>query len=375
MTRKTPRGRRKRKIALVVGGGGLKGFAHIGVLRAFEERGIEPAVFAGTSIGSLLAAAYVGGMPVSEMADRANALRRRDLFRLNRFGMVVERMRSPSIYQDGPLRDLVRAVVPDKRFDELDKPLLVNTVDLERGSQLVWGLPGLRTASVVEAVYASCALPGFFPPSDIEGRMCVDGGVIDNLPVGIASAGMDGVIAVDTGSTDLLEENNVAEQGFAATYMRAATTMMHALQLVPFARWTSPPMILIRPRINHIGWFSFSHTAELIEAGYRSAMDALASYDTWLSSESGVFPRRRVQLSVNREKCVCCGLCVALAPALMAQDKKGKAFPIHPRVEWSPADGDFLHHCPTLAIEAIEENKQGETFGRASVDPPNEPTS
>jgi NTE family protein len=374
MARKPQRSTKKRKIALVLGGGGLKGFAHIGVLRAFEELGIEPALFAGTSIGSLIAAAYVGGMSVADMAERARSLRRRDLFRLNRIGMVLERMKSPSIYLDGPLREVVAAVVPDKTFKQLKKTLLVNTVDLQQGAQIVWGLPGLRNASVLEAVCASCALPGFFPPIEIEGRLCVDGGVIDNLPVAIASAGMDGVIAVDTGSTDITAETNSSDHGFAATYMRAATTMMHALQLVPFTRWTSPPMILIRPRINHIGWFSFSHTDELIEAGYRAAMDALKNYDTCLSSPGGVFPRRQVTIRVDRDKCVCCGLCAALAPTVMALHKDGKAFPRQTHMEWSPADGDFVHHCPTLAIEAIDERtaKKSET---ASVDPPSEPTS
>lgn len=363
----------KRKISLVLGGGGLKGFAHIGVLRAFEELGIEPAVFAGTSIGSLIAAAYVGGMSVGEMSDRALNLKRRDLFRLNRMGMVLERMRSRSIYLDEPLREVVKSVVPDKLFSEVPKTLLVNTVDLERGSQVVWGLPGLRNVNVAEAVYASCALPGFFPPSEMGGRMCVDGGVIDNLPVGIASRGMDGVIAVDTGSTDLAAENNVGEHGFASTYMRAATTMMHALQLMPFTKWESPPMILIRPRISHIGWFSFSHTHELIEAGYRAAMDALSNYERCLSSAGGVFPRRKVDVTVDREKCICCGLCVALAPSLMAQDKTGKAYPLRTRVEWSPADGDFVHHCPTLAIRAADWKNRRQR--RVSVDPPNEPTT
>lgn len=383
MAQKAPRGgnssparirRRKRRIALVLGGGGLKGFAHIGVLRALEELGIEPTVFAGTSIGSLVAAAYIGGMSVAEMAERARNLKRRDLFRLNRIGMVRDRMRSRSIYRDGPLRDLVTGIVPDEKFSDLKRTLLVNTVDLEQGSQVVWGLPGLRNVSVAEAVYASCALPGFFPPSDLEGRMCVDGGVIDNLPAGIASAGMDGVIAVDTGSTDLAAKNLVVEHGFAATYMRAATTMMHALQLVPFATWGSPPMILVRPRINHIGWFSFTHTEELLEAGYRAAMDSLSDYEGCLSSGGGIFPRRHMRISVDRERCICCGLCVALAPSLMALDDERKAHPLHTRVEWSPADGDFLHHCPTLAIEATELRSRG-SGRKSSVDPPSDPTS
>src|SRR6185437_11345235 len=76
------------RTALVLGGGGLKGFVHIGVIRALEERGIRPSVIAGTSIGALIGAAYAGGMSVSEMEARAVSLRRRDLFRINHVGML-----------------------------------------------------------------------------------------------------------------------------------------------------------------------------------------------------------------------------------------------------------------------------------------------
>lgn len=363
------------KIALVLGGGGLKGFAHVGVFRALQELGIEPTVVAGTSIGALIGAAYARGMTVSEMADRARALKRRDLFRLNRMGMLLERQHSPAIYLDEPLRQVVESVVAQKRFDQLKKTLLVNTVDIERGSQVVWGLPGLRDVSVVDAVYASCALPGFYPPGNIGGRRCVDGGVIDNLPVSIAGRGMDAVIAVDTGSSDLEPENDIATAGFASIYMRAATTMMHALQLAPFATWTRPPMILIRPKVNHIGWFSFSHTDELLEAGYTAAMEACKHFEECIAWGIGVFPRRPMQITVDRQKCIGCTLCAALAPDVMAMDASQKAYPITPVVEWSPADGDFVHHCPTLAIEATRLDMGTGEKGKTTVDPTREPTT
>src|SRR6266550_9499061 len=118
MTRNTPRslsrlspGKARRKehnITLVLGGGGLKGFAHIGVFRALKELGIEPTVVAGTSIGALIGAAYARGMDISEMTDRARALKRRDLFRLNRMGMLLERQHSPAIYLEEPLRNVVQ---------------------------------------------------------------------------------------------------------------------------------------------------------------------------------------------------------------------------------------------------------------------------
>ncbi|HEX9309941.1 MAG TPA: patatin-like phospholipase family protein [Gemmatimonadaceae bacterium] len=363
------------KIALVLGGGGLKGFAHIGVFRALQEMGIEPTVVAGTSIGALIGAAYARGMDVTEMADRARALKRRDLFRVNRMGILLERQHSPAIYLDEPLRNVVRGVVTEKRFDQLKRKLLVNTVDIERGSQVVWGLPGLRNVSVVDAVYASCALPGFYPPGMIEGRLCVDGGVIDNLPVSIAGRGMDAVIAVDTGSSDLEPENDIATAGFASIYMRAATTMMHALQLAPFSTWTRPPMILIRPKVNHIGWFSFAHTDELLEAGYIAAMDACKHYEECITWGIGVFPRRPMQITVDREKCIGCTLCTALAPDTMAMDAQQKAYPLTPVVEWSPADGDFVHHCPTYAIQATRLDLGTSDEKKTTVDPTSEPTT
>jgi NTE family protein len=142
---------KRRPVALVLGGGGLKGFAHIGVLRALAELDIKPSVYAGTSIGSLISAAAVSGMPIEEMEEHARGLRRRDLFRLNRLGIVLERTHAPSIYQGGPLREVCASVVKDMKFDELSTTLLVNTVDLQRGSPVVWGLPGLRDVSVLDA--------------------------------------------------------------------------------------------------------------------------------------------------------------------------------------------------------------------------------
>ena len=340
-----------RKIALVLGGGGLKGFAHIGVLRALEERGVRPAVFGGTSIGALIAAAYAGGLPLDDMERRARSLRRRDLFRINHMGMLLERMRSPSIYLEEPLRALCENAVPRGRFDELPVPLLVNTVDVQRGTQVIWGLPGLRDVLISDAVYASCALPGFFPPGHVDGRWCIDGGTIDNLPVGVAAFGVDAIIAVDVGSSDLTEEEGVTMQGFASIYMRAATVMMSALQQGALARWESPPMILIRPRVAHIGWFGFSHTEELIQEGYRAGLDAIQHLSSCLDAPGGIFPRRTIHLAINRQKCTGCGLCVSLEPRLLGLDATGKAFARTEQMEWSPADGGFVRHCPTNAIE------------------------
>jgi NTE family protein len=340
-----------RRIALVLGGGGMKGFAHIGVMMALEERGIVPALYAGTSIGALLGAARLAGVATSELARRAESLKRRDLFRLNHFGMLMERMRSPSIYLEEPLRALTSSVVPSGKFSDLPTPLLVNTVDLDRGTPVIWGTPGLQDVSVQDAVYASCALPGYFPPGRVGDRLCVDGGVIDNLPVAIASLSADLVIAVDVGSNDLSPLTDPTSLGFANIYMRAATTMMHALQQFPLTNWKGPPMVLIRPRCTE-EWLSFRNIAETIREGHRAGRKALEDIDAFYDQPGGVYPRRRFELSVDQSKCIGCGLCVALAPSLMGLDAEGKAYARTRTADWSPADGEFVAVCPTHAIEA-----------------------
>ena len=356
-----------RCVALVLGGGGLKGFAHIGVMRALEERGIEPTVYAGTSIGAYIAAAAVAGMSVDDMQRKAESLLRKDVFRIDHVTMLMERMRTTSIYMEAPLRALCESVSPRMLFRDLPKRLLVNTVDVERGTQVVWGLPGLDDVPVSDAVYASCALPGAFPPGKVDGRVCVDGGVVDNLPAQIAAVGMDAVIAVDVGSSDLSPATDVTRKGFAAIYIRSATIMMHSLQQWPLSTWQGPPMLLIRPRLGHVNWLGFGNTREVIEEGYRAAKEALLGWDSVVREPGGVHPRHPVRITVDRDRCVSCMTCVALAPNVMALDADRKAYPIDPEREWTPADGDFVRHCPTAAITVQRLDAESPEAGSTDV--------
>ena len=355
------------RVAVVLGGGGLRGFAHVGALRALEEAGIRPARFAGTSIGALVAAAYVGGMPLDLMLSRAAALHKRDLFRLNHVRIMLERMRSPSIYLEEPLRELCENNTPKVPFGALPIPLIVNTVDIERGTIVPWGAPGLTDVRVSDAVYASCALPGFFPPGNLGGRWCVDGGTIDNLPVDIASLGMDAVIAIDVGSSNMVHDEKVRHAGFAAVYMRAATTMMNALQDLELARRSGPPMLLVRPKLTNVDWFDFGKAEELAAEGYRATREALHDWERVLEQPGGIFPRRRLQVIVDQEKCTGCGLCVALAPQVMAFDANRRAYAVTRHVEWSANEGSFVRHCPTNAIRCERETP------RVSAPPPGLP--
>ncbi len=330
----------------------MKGLAHVGVLKALEERGWPPADVVGSSIGALVGACWCTGMPPREIEEVALAVTRRDLFRIAHRDMALKRMRSPALYQRDPLEHLIRGLIGDVTFDELERPLLVNTVDLDSGTQVFWGAPGLTDVPVADAVFASCALPGYLPPQTLRGRSYVDGAAVSNLPVGIARArGRDLVIAVDVGSPGTFKADT-QQAGFAAVYARAIEIAIAAMRTTMLKHWDQPPMVLIQPRVEHISMFSFRHNRELVDEGYRAAVEVL----DWPGAvppptAHGVFPRRRYHVRVLRQRCIGCGGCLAHGPpGLFQLDEEGKAVVTVAEHVWSPVDPDFVRQCPTLAI-------------------------
>ncbi|OYV72040.1 MAG: hypothetical protein B7Z72_05655, partial [Gemmatimonadetes bacterium 21-71-4] len=222
------------------------------------------------------------------------------------------------------------------------------------GGKIVDALVDEARVRGISTVFASCALPGFFAPRDIGGRFLADGALVDNLPVALAAAqGVDGVVAVDVGASSVLRAE-VQEEGFAAIFARASEIVFQQMLETQLAHWTRPAMLLVQPRVEHVPMFSFAHTRELIDEGYRSMASALDQAEHEVRHASGgIFPRRQVEIRVNRERCVGCGLCVVLAPpGIFRMDEAGKAVAPAQPLTWSPVSGDFLRHCPTYAITA-----------------------
>src|SRR6185503_1924212 len=204
--------------------------------------------------------------------------------------------------------------------------LLINTVDLHSGMQVMWGLPGLRSTRVADAVAASCALPGIFPPMEINGRAYVDGAVVENLPVRMAaSLGQGPILAINVAATSVLR-SEVETRGFAATYIRGLEIVMQTQIEAQLRDWHGPPLILVQPRVEHISMFAFDRTAELIEAGYRATAQTLDQMDGGLQTlAAGMHPVRRLRVLVDEERCVGCGACVVQAPKVFRLDARGKA--------------------------------------------------
>lgn len=338
---------------LVLGGGGLKGLTHIGVLRALEERGLTPQAVIGCSMGALVAAAWACRVTVPAMEKRALEVVREDVFRIAHIDMALKRMLSPAIYRREPLDHLIRSLVGDVTFRDLTRRLVVNTVDLNTGQQVLWGLPGLRDARVADAVFASCALPGILPPRAILGRYCIDGAVLENLPVRAALAvSRAPIIAVDVGGTRV-ERKGVERKGFVATYSRGLEIVMQTLAAEHLQDWSEPPVVLVRPRVERVSMFAFTRTPFLLEEGYRAMNEALDRLPHGLDElPAGIHPQREVSVSVDRSLCVGCGACVARAPEIFQMGFDGLAVAGEEKQWWSPLGDYLLTACPTHAIKA-----------------------
>jgi len=339
------------EFSLVLGGGGLKGLAHIGALQALEEAGLQPNGAVGSSIGSLIAAGWAAGRSVEFLRERALRLRRREVFRVAHADMALKRMRSPAVYRHEPLDELIHELVGDKTFEDLVHPLIVNTVDINSGMQVLWGLPGLRYIPVADAVFASCALPGILPPREIAGRFYVDGAVADNLPVKAGTTFSTGpIVGVDVSAFHALR-SGVETAGFATTFARGLEIVMQTMMERTLRSWQSPPLLLVHPRVDEYSAFVFDRAQELMAEGYRAMRQRIPDLLRLLrEGGEGIYPQSPVLVHVDRGRCIGCGFCAMRAPGIFRMDAAGKAEVIAPRQHWSPLDGVYIRNCPTYAI-------------------------
>jgi NTE family protein len=174
------------KIGLCLGGGGARGYAHIGVLKALEERGIEPAAIAGCSMGGIIGALTASGLKADDIRSRFADLPAHRLVDTARHGGLMGH------------KGVDRALTDHlpENFEDLRIPLAVTTVDVQEGCLVV-----LRKGPLVPALRATSAVPGIFSPVSHEGRMLVDGGLLNNLPVDVVNTlCLEPVVAVDVGA-------------------------------------------------------------------------------------------------------------------------------------------------------------------------------
>ena len=259
----------KPKIALVLGGGAARGFAHVGVIRALEQEKVPIDLIVGTSVGSLIGAIYAYDMNSFELEWTAFLLEKDSLFDYGMFTAFT----GMGVAKGDKLEEFVKSKVPVLDIENLKIPFAAVAADLNRGTRVV-----LDKGSVARAVRASSAIPGVFPPVDHQGKMLVDGGVIDNIPVSVArEKGADIVIAVD------ISENVI---NFNIANLLDVMLQSIAIMGAENAKYRKREAdVLIAPKIGDVGMLDFTQKKRCMMAGIEATQkvmpDIKAKIEEW----------------------------------------------------------------------------------------------
>lgn len=253
---------RRPRIGIALGAGAARGWSHIGVLQALDAAGIRPDIICGTSVGALVGAVYAD--------DRLDQLERwvTDLTWLKVMGFLDLSLGS-GLLKGARLFTELKDNFLLKSIADLPRPFAAVATDLYSGAE-VW----LRDGSVADAVRASIALPGLFEPWRREGRVLVDGGLVNPVPVSLCRAlGAEFVIAVDLSSQLVgpalrpLEEEKHAED--MPNVLEVMTSSLHIMSVrITRSRLAGDPAdVAIMPRLGHLGQLDYHRAPEAITEG------------------------------------------------------------------------------------------------------------
>ena len=260
-------------LALVLSGGGARGFAHVGVLQVVEELQLPVDLVVGVSMGSIVGAGYAAGLSADRMADLARAMRLTSIFR-PRPGRL-------NLIDPTGIREVLTRIFGTRRFADLDREMVVVSTSMTTGQHLV-----IRDGPIVDAIVSSCSIPLVFPPVNRDGHLLLDGGLIDGLPIAIArELGARRIVAVDasTHARHVLRLPVVrqATQGVVKILdrrppranldaVRIISRVLHHATLHP----TRPPVeLLIRPAFGRRSTLHYHRWSDIVACG-RAAADA-----------------------------------------------------------------------------------------------------
>ena len=243
-------------VGLALGGGFARGFAHLGVLQVLEQNNVPISHIAGTSVGSILGAAYASGAPLARIIETCRTLRFRDIarWRVSRLGLASNHR----------LENLIERVFDSRHFEDLRIPLAVVATDLSSGEPVVF-----TQGSLADAIRASCAFPGLFEPVEIGTRCLADGGLVAPVPTRAARAlGAATVIGISVGLQD-------GHRGAPTNIFQVVSRAVSAAQKHQLEIWERHADLVLRPDVQSLAWDDFHRAEEAIAAGAAAARGAL----------------------------------------------------------------------------------------------------
>ncbi len=246
-------------LGMVLSGGGARGLAHVGVLKALAEEGIEPEVLSGTSAGAIVAALYAGGHSAEETLE---FFIHKSPFRLSRLALS-----KPGLFDTEKIIADFRGHFPDDSFEALSKPVFLTATDLIEARPEIFG-----AGRLIPAIVASASTPLVFTPTRIDGRWYSDGGITNNFPVEPLQGHCDAILGVYVsplrriGYGSLKSTIAVSQRAFEIGMYHNSKRKFHMCDLV-----------LSPPELSRFGTFDMKHVKEILEIGYRAAREQMDS--------------------------------------------------------------------------------------------------
>jgi NTE family protein len=269
-------------IGLALGGGFARGFAHLGVLQVLEQNHIPISHIAGTSVGSILGAAYASGAPLARIIEACRTLRFRHIarWRVSRLGLASNHR----------LGNLIERVFESRRFEDLRIPLAVVATDLTSGEPVMF-----TQGNLVDAIRASCAFPGLFEPVEIGTRCLADGGLVAPVPTRAArDLGAVTVIGVSVGMQD-------GHRGAPTNIFQVVSRAVSAAQKHQLEVWERHADLVLRPDVQHLAWDDFDRAEEAIAAGTAAARRALPRIEKLLGQKEAAAQNLRARIESEDE--------------------------------------------------------------------------
>ncbi|MGY0391166.1 patatin-like phospholipase family protein [Bizionia sp. KMM 8389] len=242
-----------KKIGLVLSGGGYRGVAHIGVLKAMEEYGIKPDYIAGTSAGAIVGTLYAAGNSWEEIFD---VFLNTDLFSYQNYTL-----KKPGLIDGSKIEGLLDNHIKDNDFEKLIIPVFVATTDLITGKTRFFS-----SGPIIKPVIASSSVPGVFAPLQIGDSLLCDGGVTNNFPVEPLQVYCDKIIGVflnsllDTSISDLSSTKSVLERAYKVSRVNATE-----------AKFKDCDVFIAPKDLGKYEIFSKAHVNEIFQIGYEEA--------------------------------------------------------------------------------------------------------
>jgi NTE family protein len=270
------------RVGLALSGGAARGIAHVGVLRALVENDIPIDAIAGASAGALIGGCYAAGLSIESLAEMAATFRWRHTQRpsFSRLGLQ----------SNARMEKFLRAHLPVTRFEDLKIPFAAMVTDLLKGELIVMRDQG----DLPFAIRASCCIPFFMAPiEDDQGRLLIDGGIVQNLPIGQTRAlGADIVIAVD------VNFDGISFFGRPSTALGVLAHVFIAVERIVSNQERADADVLIAPKVGHIRWDQTRRSNELVECGYRAGLEAIDEIKAVIQRKKGIDNHTRETVAV-----------------------------------------------------------------------------